>query len=374
MSVNASAWTPLDRSRLHLKKMQAEDRLMVNRLIRWQRQSVARSIVPGERVAKCYRVRVRELVDVMRSKKFKRAHYGGLFTCTSVWSCPVCAAKITERRRIELQQAVDKAISKGITFFMVTWTLQHTKQDTLRDVRDSLGVALRKLRAGRWYQGFIEDWDIVGNVTGSEVTYGTEFGWHYHKHSIFFSNKVLSDLDLQNIQLDLSSKYRSILEKMGRYAHPLIGVHVRSGDSAVADYIAKYGQQRDISNWSLAAEITKGSSKNALQESDHFTPFELLDLALHQQDDGSLFREYVNTMKGDHQIRWSADLRAALDLGDEITDEEIASAQDEDAYLFAQVTLSQWRKILRNEKRGQLLEVASMGDVDLFQKFLLTIS
>jgi len=373
MSVNANAWTPLDRSRLHLKKMQADDRLMVSRLIRWQRQSVARSIVPGERVAKCYRVRVRELVDVLRSQKFKRAHYSGLFTCTSVWSCPVCAAKITERRRIEMQQAIDKADQKGIKYFMVTWTLQHTKQDSLKDVRDSLGVALRKLRAGRWYQDFADQWRILGNVTGSEVTYGTEFGWHYHKHSIYFTYKNVSVEDLRQIQLDLSLKYRLILEKMGRYAHPIIGVDVRAGDSAVGDYVAKYGQQKDISNWSLAAELTKGSSKSALQGSDHFTPFELLDLYLHNQDDGSLFREYVETMKGDHQIRWSAELRQVLELDQELTDQEIASAQDEDAYLFAQITIQQWRKIIKQEKRGQVLEAASIGDVELFQKFLSTI-
>lgn len=371
--LDATTWTPLDRSRLQLRKMEADDRLTVNRLIRWQRQSVARLILPGERVAKCYRVRVRELVDVMRSGKFKRAHYGGLFTCTSVWSCPVCAAKITERRRIELQQAIDKSDGMGIKYFMVTWTLQHTKQDSLRDVRDALGVALRKLRAGRWYQGFADQWGILGNVTGSEVTYGSEFGWHYHKHSIYFTRQAVTVADLRTMQGELSSKYRLILEKMGRYAHPIIGVDVRAGDAAVGDYVAKYGQQQDISNWSLAAELTKGSSKNALVGSDHFTPFELLDLYLHRQDDGSLFREYAQAMKGQHQIRWSADLRQELELDPEMTDEEIASAQDGDAYLFAQITIHQWRRIIKQEKRGQVLEVASMGDSGLFQKFLQSI-
>lgn len=370
MSVD-SKWTPLDRVRI--LKMDAQDRLTVNRLVRWQRQSVARSIIPGERVAKCYRVRVRELVDVLRSQKFKRAHYGGLYTCGSVWHCPVCASKITERRRIELQQAIDQATKKGISFFMVTWTLQHTKDDSLKDVRDSLGVALRKLRAGRWYQTFAETWSILGNVTGSEITFGTEHGWHYHKHSIYFTSKSLSAVQLANIQVDLSLKYRQILDKMGRYAHPIIGVDVRASDAGVADYVAKYGQQKDISNWSLAAELTKGSSKVALQEVDHFTPFELLDLYLHQQDDGRLYREYGQTMKGQHQLRWSPGLRDLLELDPEISDEELAAMQDDDAILFAQITISQWRKIIKHEKRGQVLEAASIGDPDLFQKFLTTI-
>lgn len=369
-------WTPVDRfQRLRLVKLEVQDRLSLNRLVRWQRQSVARSILPDERVAKCYRVRVQEFVDVFRSQKFERAHYGGLFTCSSVWVCPVCAAKITERRRLELQAAVDKATEKRISFFMVTWTLQHTKDDSLLGVRDALAVALRKLKAGRWYQGFISSYGIIGNVTGSEVTYGSEFGWHYHRHSIFFTTRALSEFDLKVIQLDLSAKYRALLEKMGRYAHPIVGVDVRTGDSLIADYVAKYGQQRDISSWSLAAEVTKGFSKGALQANDHFTPFELLDLALHLEDGAAdLFREYSDVMKGNHQIRWSPGLREVLGLDVEImTDEEIASVQDDDAVLFAQVTARQWRNILRKELRGQLLDVASLGNIEAFQIWLSSL-
>lgn len=350
------------------QKMDAQTRLTVNRLLRWRRQSVARSLLPEQRVSKCYRVRVQELINVFKSVKFQRAHYGGLVTCASVWDCPVCSAKITERRRLDLQAAVDKASELEINYFMVTWTLQHTKEDSLFDVRDSLAVALRRLKAGRWYQGFIADYGILGNVTGSELTYGFDWGWHYHRHSIFFTRNTLSEFDLKRIQLDLSLKYRLILDKMGRYAHPIIGVDVRSADSLVSDYIAKFGQS-DSKNWTLAAEITKAGSKGS---SGHFTPFELLDLCFYKhQDAGDLFVEYSKVMKGTHQIRWSPGLRQSLGLDtDVMTDEEIVSAQDEDAVLFAQITINQWRKILGRELRGQLLELASRGDMALFQDWL----
>lgn len=367
--IDLSSWTPVDLVRV--QKLDAQDRLTTNRLLRWQRQSVARTILIGERVAKCYRVRVKEFVEVHRSQKFERAHYGGLSTCASVWSCPVCAAKITERRRVELQQAVDGAIARGMSVFMVTWTLQHTKEDKLNDVRDVMTKALRGLKAGRWYQSFIDDFGIVGNVTGSEVTYGTQNGWHYHRHSIFFSTARVTDIECGEIQARLSSQYRGKLEKMGRYAHPIIGVDVRVGDSRVSDYVLKYGHQENISNWSLSAEITKGSSKSALDGDDHFTPFELLDLCLHKEKgSGNLFAEYALTMKGYNQIRWSDGLRDLLALDQEVTDEELAAVQDEDAVLFAHITASQWRKVLQADARGRLLEVASAGNINWLQDFL----
>lgn len=373
--LDTSLWTPVDRARV--QKLDAQDRLTSNRLLRWQRQSVARSILPGERVAKCYRVRVRELVDVLRSQKFDRAHYGGLATCASVWSCPVCASKITERRRVELQQAVDRAIERGMSVFMVTWTIQHRIEDTLNDVRQAMTDAMRSLKSGRFYQDFVSDFALVGNVTGTEVKYGTIHGWHYHRHSIFFSSRKVTQLECVEMQARLSAQYQRQLKKLGRYADSLIGVDVRLGDRNVSDYVSKYGQEENESKWSLSAEITKGSSKagfGALAGDDHFIPFEFLDLKLHGEEKaGDLFAEYAITMKGNNQLRWSDGLRELFDLGVVINDEELAAAQDEDAVLFAQITLSQWKNILRREKRGQLLEVASSGNIEWFQAYLSTI-
>lgn len=369
-------WTPVDRVRLQTK-LEASDRLTNNRLLRWQRQAVARSILPGERVSKCYRVRVRDLVDVYRSQKFKRAHYAGLATCASVWSCPVCASKITERRRVELQQAVDCALARGMSVFMVTWTIQHQKQDSLNDVREAMTIAMRSLKSGRFYQDFISDFGIVGNVTGSEVKYGTIHGWHFHRHSIFFSSRKITDAECYEMQIRLSSNYIKQLTRLGRYADSKIGVNVKMGDRSVSDYVSKYGTEKSESKWSLSAEITKGSSKSTgsiLSGDDHFIPFELLDLHLYNEPGaGDLYREYAVTMKGYNQLRWSPGLRDYLDLGVEITDEEIAASQDDDAALFAQITISQWRAILKQEKRGQLLEVASSGNLDWFQKYISTI-
>ena len=82
------------------------------RLERFSLQSVVRHVLPGGRTAKCLRVRRRTSegqeasISVWRSVEFESAHYKGLQTCGSVWACPVCSAKISERRRIELAAAI----------------------------------------------------------------------------------------------------------------------------------------------------------------------------------------------------------------------------------------------------------------------------
>src|SRR5438552_1083589 len=75
------------------------------RQVRWQLQREARALLPHERVAFCMRRIQATTVDVFYSPQHQSAHYGGLMVCGSVWVCPLCAAKISERRRAELEQA-----------------------------------------------------------------------------------------------------------------------------------------------------------------------------------------------------------------------------------------------------------------------------
>jgi len=86
---------------------------------RWARKAVARKLFLGakksfERFLNCHRLRRRtpdggevSMVDLRRSKLSDALYYAGLQTCGSPWACPLCSAKISERRREEVQQAID---------------------------------------------------------------------------------------------------------------------------------------------------------------------------------------------------------------------------------------------------------------------------
>jgi hypothetical protein len=61
-------------------------------------------------------------VQVLHSPLHRVAHYKSLIVCGSVWMCPLCTAKISERRREELERAVSRHIAQNGAVYMATYT------------------------------------------------------------------------------------------------------------------------------------------------------------------------------------------------------------------------------------------------------------
>lgn len=94
-------------------------------------QRRAADLVPGERVALCHRlVQSASKAEIRRHNG--RAYFANLQTCGSVWMCPVCAAKITEARRTQLQTLVEKHRANGGQVAMLTLTIPHGRDDVLQ--------------------------------------------------------------------------------------------------------------------------------------------------------------------------------------------------------------------------------------------------
>lgn len=129
-----------------VENLEKSDMAVYRRFLRWRRLRVIQHMLSFHkdksskakdgryRVTKCFRVMFKKNVAVNYSPKVKRAHYGNLVICGGVWVCPICAAKITERRRAELEGAKDDGLSK----FMVTYTIQHNKQDKLKKMIEEI--------------------------------------------------------------------------------------------------------------------------------------------------------------------------------------------------------------------------------------------
>ena len=83
--------------------------------------------------------------QVWKSKKHKTASYGCLQTCGSVWVCPVCGAKVGERRRGEIQQAMAQHRACGGEVHLLTLTAPHTRFDVLEELQAKLGKAFKWL-------------------------------------------------------------------------------------------------------------------------------------------------------------------------------------------------------------------------------------
>jgi hypothetical protein len=341
---------------------------------RFALQSAARDLLPREAVAKCLRAGHPRSdgtwgVDVFYAPAKSAAHLGGLQLCKSVWLCPVCAAKISERRRVELAGALrtwsEQESTEQRRLLLTTFTLQHNRADELSVIFEGLKRARRLLVSGKAAQAFAASYGIVGMIRSLELTYG-ENGWHPHLHVLYFFDREVPILPFESA---IKARWGQCLESAGRYASWAHGVDVRFSDSDIADYIAKWGKEP---KWTPAHEMTKGVAK--IGRRGGRTALQLLsDYLDGDAAAGRLWVQYAGALKGERQLFWSRGLRERLGLVAEKTDEEIVEEQEEIAIILASLTLGAWRVVIANDARGELLEVASTGDRDQVQAFLVQL-
>ena len=350
----------------------------MRRLNRWALQSAARELMPREGVSFCLRRRGFDHdakrffsdVQVLYAEHLKRAHYGHLFICGSPWMCPICSAKISERRRIELSQAIENS---DFHLALASFTLQHSIEDSLKNSLDALLHARHILKSGRPWQNFKRDFGIVGTISSLETTYGVN-GHHPHSHNLLVAERPLDADAVHDVLFPL---YDAALLERDRSATSKRGLDVRTAQSDIVLYVAKWGHEpknpKRPFGWTIEHELTKSVSKMSRGDKG-FTPLDLLQaFMMGDQRAGKLWQEYAGTFKGRHQLQWSKGLRSILGLGKSESDLEIAQRIEEPAILLASLSLVQWQVILGNDARGEVLEVASSGDRDELQKFLREI-
>jgi hypothetical protein len=153
------------------------------RWLRFERQKQARRLLPAEGVRRCFWSKISKYVEGWKStRRGGLAHFRNVMTCGSVWMCPVCAAKISERRKIDLESGIEAAQLLGLHPVLVTMTLQHDREDKLSDLLHDLIVSIKKMRGRKFWKRLVDQYGIAGSVTTLEVTYGLDNGWHPHKH------------------------------------------------------------------------------------------------------------------------------------------------------------------------------------------------
>ncbi len=334
---------------------------MLARVQRFALQSVARKSLPKSRTNNCLRLRQKNKdVEVWQSKEFKTAAYAGLQTCGSVWACPVCAAKIAERRRSEIISAMSTHKASGGTVSLLTLTAPHSRTDKLVDLLGMQSKALKFFWKDFSASKVFKEMGIIGQIRALEVTHGRKSasnnGWHPHYHILQFGG-VGVDLGLFT-----ASQMAEWAERLYiRWA----ACCVRAGLSAPS---REHGLKLDdgskasryVAKWGLEDEMTKGHTKKSAQGE---TPFDFLRSHLADSSDKqalALFKEFAEGFKGKRQLHWSHGLKKHFAIG-EASDEELSVMMDDYAELLGTITLEQWRSVLRADVRGEVLQLAASG-------------
>jgi hypothetical protein len=255
--------------------------------------------------------------------------WAGLETCGSVWTCPVCSAKVLAGRADELRRALEAWTAQGGEVAMVTLTMRHRRSDSLASCWDALsdawaaasgrsrGVRTAKLAAG------VEGW-----ARRVEVTWGARHGWHVHAHALVFLRdgdqaQQLGEAMYRAWELRLRRAGLTPIRDSGGLDVRLLALGEAVGE--VGNYIAKgvYGESSQAAALELA-----GSGK--LGRAGNLTPWGILDAA--RQGDrqaAALWSEWESASLGRRALTWSNGLRDRLGLGEEVEDDELAGDDDE---------------------------------------------
>lgn len=326
-----------------------------HRLLRYQMQSIVIHILPDNRVGICLRCQVQKngTVDVLKHREAQKAFYGGLMICGSIWVCPVCASKISERRRAELKRASTRHRELGGHLSMLTLTFSHSKSDALADLLKALGQATAKFRRGKRHDNIRGKLAIEGIVRALEIMYGDINGWHPHIHLLIFHQNEIEDWEREEYEDEFYKLWSTACEKYGLSCSREHGVKLE--DATAADqYIGKWGDLVE-KRWGVDSEMTKSHIKKGRKNG--LTPF---DFIRRSAEDGDLeyapqFKEYAKAMKGKTQLKWSRGLKEKF-LIKERTDEEVAAAKEEPADVLGGLSCQDWSYIIKNDYRARLLD------------------
>lgn len=331
---------------LALDKEKLDEKLRDVRRERYACQSVAKKALPNERVSMCLRsVHNKSQVEVWKHIKTEKAFFNGLLVCGSVWNCPVCATKVSERRRSELKQAFDIHKSEGGYIALLTLTFKHKKTDRLKDTLKKFTNATSSFRSGKRYQKIREKMNLIGSIRVFEITYGNN-GFHPHTHlALFYKNKV----NLKKIKEEMFDLWEKACAKYGLSTLKNVGLDLEDGEKA-NDYLSKHG------TWGLDRELSKTHIKTAKNGS--LTPFDFLRWYLYIEDEKylKLFKEYAEALKGKTQLYWSRGLKKHFLIGEK-SDEEVAKEKLEDSDLLGLISYDDWKYILKNDSRSNLLDL-----------------
>jgi hypothetical protein len=313
---------------------------------RYALQEVAQRLLPKSRTAKCLHFMQKDrAVSILRSQAHGTTSYSGLQTCASVWTCAVCSAKISERRRVELLEAMDVIRAETGHISMMTLTTPHQRTNVLKDLLAQQAKALAIFNADRQVREVLggDGLACIGQVRALEVTTGRKNqkhnGWHPHYHIILMHGRLCF---LPAVEQRLYERWVHACEKAGlgtpSEEH---GLKLHDGSHA-AEYATK---------WGLDREMTSGHTKKSRHGE---TPFDLLRALRDDPEDvqaGILFKEFAAAFHGKRQLFWSPGLKAKCRLEEKSDSEKEAEKSEDDCIEIGTLTTQQWMDVRKAPSR-----------------------
>lgn len=229
----------------------------------------------------------------------RRAFWDGVLQCGRQHSCPVCAERRAAKRARELDDLM-RSDPDG-RWQMLTMTVRHSKNESLREIIERLFDAWRFTRTTRAVREVFKK-RVSASVRALEVTYGKN-GWHPHIHLLLRTADWLPGE--RELFADAWTRALGSMQKRGIgvvWSAPLRG----KGDEQRARYIAKLG-----------AEVA-GLGKEARR--GNLTPWQVAHGALSDESERALWTEYQTTMHGRRILEFDERAKAIAALAEAPTE------------------------------------------------------
>jgi hypothetical protein len=316
------------------------------------------------RVCHCGRSVTGDVVNVRRSPDGTKASIKGTTVCGSAWTCPICAYRIGEARRADLEAANVAWVKGGGFTHLITLTFPHEADWLLSDLMVDFDKARNRFRNSRaWKKIFATGGaaDCAGTVGSLELTHGVN-GWHPHLHLLAFVKRTLRQDEIDTLTkawvgqlLKVGLGDGSKLSDMMKHS-----LDVRGGEDAAA-YIVKYGREEQ---WGLSSEMAGAVAKDA--KGKHLKPFGLLRASMEGDSfAGQRFREFADAFHGKRLLTWSKGLRDFFGLGADLDDADIPEPDDSTCDQFVgTLTPEQWKVVVSREAQASLESYAMVYCTD----------
>lgn len=383
----------------HTRATIARNERIRAREVLWQVSSL-------KRVRQCGRhgIRTRGTVDVMLASgttydaqgnaagEVRRGSFSGVSTCSSVWACPVCSARIQAGRRQELAALMDYATEQGYTIVFVTNTLRHSAGQRLDDLWGALSSCHAELGRSGTVRRIRKKLGFAGYVRAVEVTHGKN-GWHPHIHSVYLLKEAPTKLQLKELKDAEFSVWSSATQraystrtrrekntgvvlrfrkrvKLGLPLAERYDMRIADGSTSMADYLAKAEYDSGLNRESLVSvqhEMQGSATKKAKHGS--LTPFQILQhfTETGEADYLDLWREYEEASRGRRALTWSQGLKEAAGIA-EVADADIPEGLEmleEPQVVF---TIANWSRDIGRREPGlqqTLLDILEDTSVDV---------
>jgi hypothetical protein len=277
----------------------------------------------------------------------------GTALCKEIWRCPTCSMKLLKGRASEILQLTQAHQNKGYKLGFVTLTVQHSKDDTLKQTLDKLLNNYRKFQSHKHFRT-LKNTYLIGQVKSLEITITKQNGWHPHLHILYFYKTTQTD-GIEDIQNKIITDWANYTDGSPKAQNQ----QVVYTDKHITDYITK---------WDAIQELTNDFKKT----SKGIKPFQLLTILTKKQHyfksltfkksidfTTSLWLEYVETTKGKRRITTSRKLNELYKI-EEKTDEQIL-AQNPDGEKIISFSQDTWKTIYKHNLQPHLLYICDIN-------------